>query len=198
MKNLIRFVLVGTFFSTVEEFLTVVVLKHDLPSYFFTLLVLFPAFLTFAFVSSQLLNRLIRREPAREIAHYLIYGVIGLMIEWFLIGLSPWSDPTAKPILMSLFQFGMFSFWATVGFAPRLFIASTGLARETRVSMLRFYIPYFALTYVVALTVPMELQIVAIIGLVIIGYALLNLFYLQYFARSFKAGGSLGSHTVPS
>ncbi|HEY2979562.1 MAG TPA: hypothetical protein VGJ22_00145 [Anaerolineales bacterium] len=188
-----RFVLVGTFFSTVEEFLTVVVLKHDLASFVFTLLVLFPVFLTFAFLSSRLFNRLLRREPARDIAHFVIYGVFGLMIEWFLIGLAPWSDPSANPILMALFQFGMFSFWATVGFAPRLFISGAELARETRASILRFYIPYFALTYVVALTVPIELRFVAIIGLVIFGYAFLNLFYLKYFAQSFKTGASPGS-----
>ena len=75
MKRFLAFVAIGSVFATVEEFLTVVVLRHDIPSYLFTLLVLFPVYLGFVYLSSRLIDRFVRREPARVLAHLLIYGV---------------------------------------------------------------------------------------------------------------------------
>lgn len=187
MKRFAAFIGIGSFFATVEEFLTVVVLKHDVPSYVFTLLVLFPAFLTFVYVSSKLLDKLWHAEATRDVAHFSVYGWLGLMIEWFLIGLSPWSNPSANPLVMLVFQLGMFSFWATVAFAPRLFLASREFSRRTRKSIMLFYVPYFTFVYVIGLSVPAEHRFATIIPLVIAGYLVLNVFYLAYFVRMFSA-----------
>jgi hypothetical protein len=48
----------------VEEFLTVVVIRQDIASYVFTLLILFPAFLTLVYFSSRLIDRSFHHEPA--------------------------------------------------------------------------------------------------------------------------------------
>ncbi len=40
-----------------------------------------------------------------------VCGTLGLMVEWFLIGNSPWGNPDAV-------QWGMFSFWACMGLVP--------------------------------------------------------------------------------
>jgi hypothetical protein len=194
MKRYLKFIAVGTFFSTVEEFLTVVVLRRDLASYVFTLLVLFPVFLTFVWLSSRPIGRLVPGKPVQDLAHYFVYGCAGLLIEWFVIGLSPWSDPSANPALMLVFQLGMFSFWATVGFAPRLFLQPDELSRAIRRAMLKFYIPYFLIVYLVAFTAPEQLKFVTIIALILFGYLFLNVFYLKYFRRSFaRAAGSLSA-----
>lgn len=181
MRNWLKFVLVGSLFATVEEILTVLVLRGDAGAYLFTLFILFPVFLTFVWVSSGLLRRLIGRGRLHELIHYFLYGLIGLAIEWFVIGLAPWSDPTANPILMVLFQLGMFSFWATVAFAPLLFVSLAEPARRARRSLLRFFVPYFAVTYVLALLAPPNLKFVVIIGLIVTGYLSLNIFYMRYF-----------------
>jgi hypothetical protein len=188
MKKFLTFLAVGSFFSTVEEFLTVVVLRHDVPSYVFTLLILFPAFLTLVYFSSRLLDRLSASEPARELAHFFAYGIVGLMIEWFLIGLSPWSNPEANPFLMLLFQLGMFSFWASVAFLPRLFTNPRDLNRNISRSILKFYLPYFVLVYVVGLSIPPQppdKRFLTIIASIVLGYLSLNLFYASYFRRAF-------------
>lgn len=175
----------GSIFSSVEEFLTVVVLRGDLGAYAFTLIVLFPVFLTFVWLTSPLLQRGLRGRPQHELAHFFVYGLIGLLIEWFIMGLSPWSNPEAGPLPMLVFQLGMFSFWSTVGFAPKLFVNEDEASRRTRRSLLKFYIPYFAVTYVVALLAPAQMKFVVIIGLVILGYLMLNVFYASYFRRIF-------------
>jgi hypothetical protein len=186
VKRFLAFIGIGSFFATVEEFLTVVVLKRDPGSYIFTLVILFPVFLTLVYFSSRLLDRLVRGKPAQELAHYFVYGVAGLMIEWFLIGLAPWSNPNANPALMFVFQLGMFSFWATVAFAPRLFINPDELSGKIGKSILKFYVPYFILVYIVSLLVPPGLRFVTIISTVIFGYLFLNLFYINYFRQAFS------------
>jgi hypothetical protein len=193
MKKFLTFLAVGSFFSTVEEFLTVVVLRHDVPSYVFTLVVLFPVFLTFVYFSSRLLDRLSGGKPARELAHYFAYGFVGLMIEWFVIGLSPWSNPEANPFLMLLFQLGMFSFWASVAFLPRLFMNPQDLSRNISRSILKFYVPFFALVYLLGLSIPPqppEKRFLTIIALIVLGYLSLNLFYASYFRRAFALAAS--------
>ena len=193
MKKLGKFIAIGTIFSTVEEFLTVVVLRHDTGSYVFTLLVLFPVFLTLVFYSSRLLDGLFSNEPAREVAHYLVYGAAGLMIEWFLIGLSPWSNPQANWILMLVFQLGMFSFWATVGFVPRLFLNPAEASVRTRKSIAGFYAPYFLFVYLVAAIAPREKKFGVLIPLILFGYLFLNVFYLRYFQHQFSSAKSAGN-----
>jgi hypothetical protein len=167
----------------VEEFLTIVVIKHDFGSYLFTLLILFPVFLGLVFMSSRLLDRLLHGEATRELTHFFLFGFVGLMVEWLLIGLSPWSNPSANPILMLLFQIGIFSFWSTVAFAPRLFIKDDALNKKTRRAILRFFIPYFMIVYVLGSIVPEKLKFIAIIPLVIFGYSFLNIFYTKYFRQ---------------
>ena len=189
MSRFLRFLGIGSAFSTVEEVLTVLVLRGDLGAYLFTLFILFPAFLTFVWISRRLLTRFVRLQPVRDLIHYLLYGLVGLLIEWFAIGLSPWSDPDANPILMVVFQAGMFSFWATVAFAPLLFVNPDPLSRQARGWVLHFYIPYFVLTYVAALLSPSSLKFVVIVGLIVLGHLALNVFYVRYFLASFKRAG---------
>jgi hypothetical protein len=170
MRRLLAFIAVGSFFATVEEFLTVVVLHHEVARYLFTLVVVFPIFLTFVWASSRLLDRLARRPPAQELLHFFLYGLVGLLIEWFLIGLTPWSNPNAHPVVMLLFQLGMFSFWATVAFAPRLFLTPGDVSRRARRAILAFYLPYFFAVYVVALSIAERWRLGAVIALIVLGY----------------------------
>jgi hypothetical protein len=72
VKKFGAFVAIGSLFATVEEFLTLVVLKRDIGSYFLTLIVVFPVFLAGVFFSSKRLDRMFRSDPARELAHILV------------------------------------------------------------------------------------------------------------------------------
>lgn len=170
MKNYLTFLMAGTFFSTVEEFLTIVVLKHDVPSYLMTLIILFPGFLTFVFLSGRIIDRVLLATPRRDATHFVVYATVGLLIEWFAIGLSPWSNPAANPVVMMLFQLGMFFFWGTVAFAPRLFISTDAHSVKTKRSILRFYVPYFLIVYLVAFMVSEQHRFAATIILIIVGY----------------------------
>ena len=183
MRRYLAFLGIGTLFSTVEEFLTVGILKHDFPAYLFTLIVLFPAFLTFVYFASRLVCRLARRKAAQELVHFWLPGSVGILIEWFVIGLSPWAGPRANIVLVLLFQTGMFCFWATVGYAPRVFASADSAAADTRRSILRFYLPYFALVYVAVFLAPVSLRFAVMIPAIVVGYAVVAALLLVYALR---------------
>ena len=187
LRNLFRFVAVGSCFATVEEFLTIVVLRRDIASYVMTLLLLFPAWLTFVYFSCKLLDRMFQSEPAREAAHFFAFGWLGLMIEWFVMRLSPWSNPDANPLLMAGFQIGMFAFWSTVSTVPRLFRGTESRHRTIRKQILWFYVPYFIFVYVAGLSVRGELQWAVIISAIVLGYVTVNLLIVNYLVRAFRA-----------
>jgi hypothetical protein len=84
---------------------------------------------------------------------------------------------------MLIFQLGIFSFWSTLAFAPRLFLDQRDLSLKIRCSILRFFIPYFALVYVVCIAAPEKLKFITIIPPVIFGYLIFNIFYVKYFRR---------------
>jgi hypothetical protein len=171
VRRFVTFVAIGSAFATVEEFLTVVVLRHDVPSYLFTLLVLFPSYLTLVYLFGRSLDRLAPHHPGRDLIHLLASGGLGLLLEWTLMGLSPWSNPAANPLLMLGFQLGMFAFWATVATAPRAFLDQSGPGREARRRILRFYVPYFALIYAVSLSVPQRWRFGTMIPSIVVGYS---------------------------
>jgi hypothetical protein len=174
-----RFYLIGLVVAFLEEFITQGVLKRNLVAWIIPALI---AFLPFLIVVRQISKPLERRmvESKAVSAYYVISGVIGLMIEWLVIGLSPWSNPAADPLLTTTFQFGIFSFWGSVAFAPKLLLDKrTSIARVRR-----WYKAYLALgfvsIYLFTSLASRDTKFVVGIGSVLATFIPLNLFYLKY------------------
>ena len=68
----------------------------------------------------------------------LISGTAGLMIEWFLIGNSPWGNPDA-------IQSAMFAFWACMAAVPAIL-----LERDSSLRPVKHRILLFAAVYTIA------------------------------------------------
>lgn len=185
MNNGLKFVLIGLVFAGVEEFLTIALIKEDLAGFFIVVILVFPLYLVIVYFSSKIIDYFWRKEIA-DVVHFFAYGTTGLMIEWFLIGLSPWSNPEAHPGAMCIFQVGMFSFWATVSFVPRIFIDKRKMFDKIKKTMLKFYVSYFVIVYLIAFLLPVYARFVVLISLIIAGYSLMNIFYALYFMKSFK------------
>jgi hypothetical protein len=86
----------------------------------------------------------------KAIFHLLIMGVVGLVfIEWILIGTAP---KVGQSIVTSLlFQSGMFFYWATVGFAPRLLLDESEDVQTIRNAFSLFYVYWFGIVYIIGL-----------------------------------------------
>jgi len=87
------------------------------------------------------------------------------------MGLSLWRNPAANPLLMLAFQVGMFAFWATVATAPRVFLDPREPSRRARRRIVRFSVPYFAVVYIAAFSVPTRLRFATLVPLIVAGYS---------------------------
>ena len=177
MKNYPAFLAIGSFFSTIEEFLTIVACRHEVGTFIFTTLIVWPVVLTIVYWTSRLVDRGFATERAREMAHFLVWGAVGLLTEWFLMAppLAPWNmlGQVSWPVVL-VFQLGMCSFWTTVTTAPRLFLNADETHRRTKKRILRFYVPFFALAYLIVFALPDRARLVPTVGLIILGHLIVN------------------------
>lgn len=191
MKNYLKFLAIGTLFSSPVEFTTEVLAKHKAESYFSNLLVVYPVFLTLVFFSSKILDKYFGNGSKRDLAHFCTYAFLGMMIEWCLLGLSPFAMLDQNPIAVLVFQLGMCSYWATVGFAPRLFLGDSEINARTKKWILRFYVPCFAFIFFAVGTTKPDGRLGVAVLLILFCYLFLNIFYFKYFRFVFARDAAL-------
>ena len=91
-------------------------------------------------------------EPRALLIYYLVAGGLGLVFEWFVMGLALWSNPNAPFLPMLIFQLGMFSFWASVALAPRLLLDRREVVSRVRKWFARSFIFCMAVIYLLTFT----------------------------------------------
>jgi hypothetical protein len=181
-----RFFLYGLAIAGLEEFITQGVLKESYFLWIFTLLP-FAVFLAIAGCFWAVLHRLATERRA-VVVYYLAAGTIGLAVEWFLIGLAPWTDRTSPPALVAIFHAGMFSFWGTVALAPRILLDDrlhvAGLRRRSSIALATLGVVTYVLTFSAKIAAAgKDVQFLVSVGPVVITFLVMNVFYVQY-ARS--------------
>ena len=174
-----KFLLVGLLVAGLEEFITQGVLKNSYAGWILPTIVAFLPFLLIVRCVGEILMRRLS-ESGAILIYYLTAGGIGLLVEWFLIGLSPWRDPGAPALLMLIFQLGMFSFWGGVAIAPQLILDKRDSVSRVRKSYLRFLIGGMAVIYGLTFLVPEKARFLTSIVSVLATFLGLNLFYFQY------------------
>ena len=107
------FVLIGVLTAAVGELQFSVFIRGDWANLFGSM-VFNAVYLAGAFVVTRLLFRLLPRRVAFLLTVALA-AVAGLMVEWFLIGNSPWGNPDAS-------QIGMAAYWACLVVVPLIVI----------------------------------------------------------------------------
>jgi hypothetical protein len=179
-----KFFLYGIAIAGLEEFITQGVLKGSYVLWIFTLIP-FVVFLGIAGCIRAALHKTARGWRAVTL-YYVITGGIGLAVEWFIIGLSPWSDRSSPLPLIAVFHAGMFSFWGSVALAPHILLDSRP---ETAVLQRRLrwtFAVLMAATYVLTFTAKavgalQGTQFLASIGPVVVTFLTMNVFYVAYF-----------------
>jgi hypothetical protein len=114
MIGYLGFVLLGLLTAAVGEWQFSVFLRSDLENFtgsvFFNTL-----YLTGVSLATRLLLSTLRNRPRFILPYTAFFGFAGLMVEWFLIGNSPWGNPQAS-------QLGMFAYWACMALVPLRFL----------------------------------------------------------------------------
>src|SRR5215470_12141633 len=114
--SLRRFCLIGMSVASLEEFISQGVLKRNLVGWIIPTIIAFLPFLVGTAMIHRLLQRRLGNGNRLELSFYALSGGIGLMVEWFLIGLSPWNSFGADPLVSTLSQLAIFSFWGGAAF----------------------------------------------------------------------------------
>ena len=127
------FVLVGVLTAAVGELQFSVFIRGDWANLFGSM-AFNAAYLVGAFIVSRLLFRLLPWRAAFVLCAALA-AVAGLMVEWFLIGNSPWGNPQAS-------QIGMAAYWACLVIVPLI-----AIDREPRLRRLQRTIAIYAALY---------------------------------------------------
>ncbi len=137
--NWLLFVIIGVLTAAVGELQFSVFVRGDWAnlygSMFFNAL-----YLTGAFVVTRLLFRALPRRAAFIVTVGLA-AVCGLMVEWFLIGNSPWGNPDAG-------QIGMAAYWACLVVVPLIAIDPDPRLRPLKCAIALYGLVYMALVVV--------------------------------------------------
>src|SRR3990172_4516178 len=118
------------------------------------------------------------------------------MIERFIIGLSPWNSPGTNPVLMLIFQLGIFSFWRTVAFAPQLLLDRRTSVAGVRKWYKRFLILGYAFIYFITLSATRQAQFTLSIASVLMIFNLADFFHFRYIQVSGRNGQEPSSLTT--
>ncbi|MBI2928269.1 MAG: hypothetical protein HYY24_21580 [Verrucomicrobia bacterium] len=186
-KASLRFYFLGLAVAALEEFITQGVLKQNYAAWIVPTIIAFVPFLILVRCIGGLLDNNFA-EARAVLIYYVAAGGIGLLFEWFVIGLTPWSNPSAPFLAMLIFQLGMFSFWGSVALAPRLLLDRRESVGRVRRWFVRALISGMAVIYVLAFTVPREIRFPATIAAVLFTFLALNISYHQYL-RALRTAG---------
>ena len=183
MKNLLKYVAAGLFYAFVPEITNIIIINKMPITSFIYALMFYTVCLVGWFLGAKLLKRLVRSQAWFAITYILVTGAFGLAIEWFMVGNSPWQNPSA-------IQYGMFVYW--VG----LFMFSLMLSEENqkflplKKNLLKSYIIYSVIHLIISLSFSPGVLIFIIPLLWTLAYTLLAIYYPWYIKIAKRIGPS--------
>ncbi len=180
----LRTLVLGSLFATLGEYLFCVLVRHSVADYLFTLAA-YPVILALAWAPTRWIERHAPTRLQADLAIYLLAGLVGLAIEWFVIGNSPWANPEANDP-------GMFCYWATVLAMPRLLLDRRIYLRHVRVEAAIAFLLYAALALAIGHATPEPLRLFVLVWTVVLGYAGMNLFFVRALILECRHGRESG------
>ena len=173
MKKVLIFISLGLLFAAPGEILNQILARQNVSAFRSTMMS-YAVLLLIGFFADKGVNALCNKFRARLI-YYLLFGFLGLMVEWFLLGNAPVLEP-----FQIVTQPGMFTYWGTLLLAPCLIMEPGSV--ELKKSFARFFASFSSLYLFVALVLPRDK------GGIFFGFVLfaagtmaLNYFYVKYF-----------------
>jgi hypothetical protein len=132
--KIIQFIFLGLLTAAIGEWQFSVFLRND-PDNFIGSVVFNTLYMSGVYLVTRLLLTTLRNRPKFILFYVVLFGFSGLMVEWFLIGNSPWGNPDAS-------QPGMFAYWACMALVPLMFLMGN---HPLQTFILRYALIYIAL-----------------------------------------------------
>jgi hypothetical protein len=136
MFQFLAFVVLGVLYTVPPEYLNQVLIHETWSGYRTTILVN-AVLLVFMFFLWRWLSRTSSDGRSRKgpIAYFFIAGILGLFVEWFLIGNHPLSDSL---------QLGMFAYWSGFLLLPAVILASDRQKWSAAIALAALFVVQFA------------------------------------------------------
>jgi hypothetical protein len=159
----VAFVLLGVFIAAVGEVQFSVFIRGDVANLIGSMG--FNALYLAAWaVVTWLLLRFLGRRPLTILLITALAGFVGLMIEWFVIGNSPWGNPDASNV-------GMAAYWACMVVVPLALLDTAPTTRRLRRNIVLYGLVYVLLALAVQFLIPnADLRYAYHIWSVVLGY----------------------------
>ena len=178
MKPLLFFVLLGLLFAAPGEILNQILARQNIRAFRSTM-ISYAVLLLIGFFVGRGFSAAFRKSRAR-LAYYLLFGFLGLMVEWFLLGNAPVLEP-----FQVITQPGMFTYWGTMLLAPWLMMDPDFPALKKSFAL--FFVAVSLLYLIVALAVPRDKGGIFFAFIIFAGgTTALNYFYVKYFRELAK------------
>jgi hypothetical protein len=190
--QLVGYIVLGLFLAAPGEVLNQLLARQN-PLAFVHTLLSYSVLLLAGFFVGKGLDRILKSRAISLLTFYLLFGALGLAVEWFLLGNAPVLDP-----LQLVVQPGMFTYWGTMLLGPRLLMERGPRYSRLKRSFVRYFVAFSALYLVVAAVIPRAM------GGIFFGFLLfaagsvaLNCYYGKYFGKVRRADRTDKAPDVP-
>ena len=177
IPKLVTYILFGLMFAIPGEILNQILARHNVAAFKATL-TSYTVLLFIGYFVGKGLYRIFKNRRRTAIANYLLFGTLGLMVEWLLLGNAPVADP-----FQIITQPGMFTFWGTMLLGPLLMMENAEFLDLKR-TFLGFFAAMSLAYLLVAIILPKDKGGI-FLGFVLFaaGSTALNYFYVKYFRQ---------------
>lgn len=141
MKNLVKFILFGLLFSAYPGEIANQIIVHRTLQGFAGTMAIYMVLLTLGYW----INKLFQRKLIPTLLYFVLFGVIGLLIEYLIVG----QGPEASTV-------GMFTFWAMLFTLPRIFSDDSGQFEDLKKKITKYWFVSSPLVLLIFLIPPID------------------------------------------
>jgi len=171
MSKFIKTLIIGMILSAIVEAINMGIRQGLWVGMILTVLIFYGIFIAFGYWFSL-------KTEERPAIHFIVFGFIGLMFEWFIFGQVPWVP--VHPLIIILIQTGMFSHWATATFGPRFLLDEEHEVQGLKKSYLIFYVIGMSVVFIIGfLSSEKARGTILILGNVVV-YIFLIIWYVKF------------------
>ena len=160
-----KFLIIGYILSLVVESINMGFVRGNWIGMFLTVLLFYGVIISISFYATQ--------KNINKLVHFLIFGFMGLQLEWFIFQPDPFSGHILVVLLVNL---GMFAHWATIAFAPRMLLDEENPEKDKKLFIRTYFI---SMLTVFGLGILLGDYTLMIIGNMVV-YSVMLYWYIKY------------------
>lgn len=168
MKNFFKFILVGLLFASFPGEIANQLIVHKTLSGFIKTIAIYSVLLGIGYF----ISKLFKRKLVPTLLYFIVFGIIGLLIEYFVVGQGP-----------EAYASGMFTFWALLFTLPRIFTDVSGQFEDHKKKFFKYWLISSPIVLIVFLIPPWDIGTYLGIHALMVQLIGFYFFYFPYLVR---------------